>query len=373
MLGTSESLPLADFGLVLTILIPTRTRVHDVRRCAQAFVQQVEEGSLGGSVEVLVVDNCSTDATAAVIQKFARQHACLRYERHLVARDTAETSLFHAIPFARGRWIWSFGDDDLPTDGAVSWLVSHLIRDAPSLVLANCVIHVPYSDSKVAYFENEEAVEYYSQGLGLFKKYGLVSATTTISCLVFERRSFQLGAAVRLACVSQIYSHSAAMLVSFHDRPATFVGRALCVYRQNTIVEETERFGAYCRSRGLLLEELFTGSVTALAEEIRRCVGISIREIAHFEEPEFSKSDARVVCGTLLSFVARFADDRLAALNNRRAELALRSDLRIILGVTVFIWKAGLRRQAGRYIGRAALVLLTVLRGRVTRTVSRHL
>jgi glycosyltransferase involved in cell wall biosynthesis len=367
MAEVSEWLPLTDSGLVLTVLIPTRSRVQDVRRCAQEFVQQVEDGSLVGRVEVLVVDNCSTDATAVVIKEFARQHSCLRYERHFVPRDTAETSLFHAIQFARGRWIWSFGDDDTPKPGSILWLVSFLQREHPSFVLANCLIRIPDSDVSIPYFEHENAIERYPAAVELFRKYGLVSATTTISCLVFERGCFRLGAALELAGVSQIYSHSAAMLVSFRDLPAAFVGRVICEYKQNTMAEEAERLSVYCRGRGMLLEELFTRSVGALAAAIQRRADIDISEIARFEEPEFSKTDLRVVRGPLWAFVMRFADARLTAVRERRSELVLRSDVRIVVDVTVFLWNARCRRLALRYAHGVARTIITALRRRAKR------
>lgn len=354
--------------MLLTILIPTRSRVEEVLQTVQAFARQVEESNLVDQVEVLVVDNFSTDSTAEGIQALCRHHVCVRYEHHLASRDSAETSLFHAIQFAAGRWIWSFGDDDKPTPGSVLWLVSYLNREHPSFVLANCSIRTPDSDTSISYFDQGETTQRYPKAIELFREYGLVSATTTISCLVFERKHFSLAKAIELAEVSQIYSHSAAMLVSFCDLPAAFVGRILCEYRQNSISEETERLSVYCRMRGMLVEELFTNSVGALAGAIGRLACIEISEIARFEEPEFSKSDRQVSRGPLWAFVMRFADARLAAIRERRSGLVIRSDIRIIFGVIKFMWNARLRLPALRYLGRASGTIITAVRRRAKRS-----
>ena len=121
----------------------------------------------------------------------------------------------------------------------------------------------------------------------------------------------------------------------------------------------------YCSERGMLLEELFTGSVCELVMAVNSRARIPIAELARFEEPEFSKTEQRITRGPLWKFVLRFADSRLVDLRMRRSGLLLGSDLRITFYVTRFLWMAGLRRRALRYAWHVARTIVAVVGGSV--------
>jgi glycosyltransferase involved in cell wall biosynthesis len=98
-----------------------------------------------GDVELLVVDNASTDDTPAVVSRYA-EHSNLRYHRNEtnvgMLGNLRETALR-----ARGRHVWILGDDDLPLPGTLE-RVSAVLRSHPEIPLV--YLNYAYSQAKSA-------------------------------------------------------------------------------------------------------------------------------------------------------------------------------------------------------------------------------
>lgn len=91
---------------LLTIAIPTYERAAALRRRFEELAEVVTP-----AVEVVVIDNGSTDETAAVGQAAAARYPWLRFESNVVnlGNDANGLRLFER---ARGEWTWGLGDDE---------------------------------------------------------------------------------------------------------------------------------------------------------------------------------------------------------------------------------------------------------------------
>ena len=92
---------------MFSIVIPTRERASTLRSALQTCLEQDFE-----SFEVVVFDNCSSDATRQAVMAFADDR--IKYRRSdvpLAMQDSWNTAYTHAV----GEWIIFIGDDDAMT------------------------------------------------------------------------------------------------------------------------------------------------------------------------------------------------------------------------------------------------------------------
>lgn len=184
-----------------------------------------------------------------------------------------------------------------------------------------------------------------------------MSATTTLSCLILKKSDFDLKLALKLSNKAEIYCHSAAILASFHDKPAAFKSNPLLTYRQNSLQEEGARFNAYCAEKKILPEALFTTGVIRLIELLRRTTGIPTKIIGNFREPEIRKDTWQLSETTLASFVHRFAHSRLQQIGALKGPGLSVQDLRIVFETAKFLFKCGRAKIARQYLTGAAAQL----------------
>jgi glycosyltransferase involved in cell wall biosynthesis len=100
----------------LTIAVPTYNRAQHLDRLLENLAGQRLDPA---AVELLVLDNASTDNTTAVVARRASDLPTLSYRR--AAKNLGPDRNFKAaFETARGRYLWLIGDDDLLAAGAVN-------------------------------------------------------------------------------------------------------------------------------------------------------------------------------------------------------------------------------------------------------------
>jgi len=112
----------------VSIVIPTRNRSAILARCLAAL----PAGAAGlDPPEVIVVDDCSSDPTAQIVEEFARSCGwsvqCLRQERP----QGANAARNRGIHIARGEIVVMIDDDVLATEGWLAKLLSGLSHESP--------------------------------------------------------------------------------------------------------------------------------------------------------------------------------------------------------------------------------------------------
>jgi glycosyltransferase involved in cell wall biosynthesis len=112
----------------ISIVIPTRNRSAILARCLAAL----PAGARGlNAPEVIVVDDCSSDPTARIVEEFARVSGwsaqCLQQERP----QGANAARNRGMHIARGEIIVMIDDDAIATEGWLAKLLSSLSQESP--------------------------------------------------------------------------------------------------------------------------------------------------------------------------------------------------------------------------------------------------
>jgi glycosyltransferase involved in cell wall biosynthesis len=125
-------------GLV-SVIIPVRNGATTIERQLGAVCDQ----QFGGDLEVIVVDNGSTDETAAIVQAFAAQHPEVAY---LIGPPEPNRSLARNVgaSHARGSLLLFCDADDVVDQGWLESLVAALQHES---VVTGALIRVGSDDS----------------------------------------------------------------------------------------------------------------------------------------------------------------------------------------------------------------------------------
>ncbi|KYC35913.1 hypothetical protein WA1_48760 [Scytonema hofmannii PCC 7110] len=133
---------------LLTIAIPTYNR-------ANLLDQQLAwlAGSIKGfeSVcEILISDNCSTDDTPKVVEKWrsAFQQITFEYKRNQ-ENIGAVRNIASCIQFAKSKFVWTISDDDKIFDNSIAYTVKTLTE---YLDLGLIILNFSKSDAKTGQF-----------------------------------------------------------------------------------------------------------------------------------------------------------------------------------------------------------------------------
>ena len=156
---------------LLTIAIPTFNRAELLDR-QLAWVASAIQG-FESECEILVSDNCSTDNTPQVIEKWQAvfgntQFICKRNQENI----GAVKNIASCIQNATSKYVWTISDDDKIFDNAIAYLVNVLQKSSD---LALVILNFSKSDAKTGkVFETRcfdvEADEITSDGIALFEK-----------------------------------------------------------------------------------------------------------------------------------------------------------------------------------------------------------
>jgi glycosyltransferase involved in cell wall biosynthesis len=115
----------------VSICIPTFNNAGMVAEAIQSALRQTYR-----RLEILVVDNCSTDETEQVVKSFMSQDSRLRYLRQV--QNVGMPGNFNTcLASARGEYVLILCSDDILEAGCVTALVSALTA-SPASVLAAC-------------------------------------------------------------------------------------------------------------------------------------------------------------------------------------------------------------------------------------------
>ncbi len=120
--------PLA--GLRLSICIGTYNRAKFIGETLDSMVVQLEPG-----VEIVIMDNASSDNTTEVVTQYLLRHPEVRYFRHQENLGV-DRNYDEAVNYARGEYCWLMSDDDLLCPRAINKVLSAL-EGGEDLVIVN--------------------------------------------------------------------------------------------------------------------------------------------------------------------------------------------------------------------------------------------
>jgi glycosyltransferase involved in cell wall biosynthesis len=156
---------------LLSVVISTHNRAALVGDAIRSVLDQPWR-ELGCALEVVVVDDGSSDHTAKVVQAFGSP---IRYLRQDNAGPAAARN--HGVRLARGELLGFLDDDDLWAPGRLSLQLPHLLADpglSPGLdiVLGHTqrMIRADKSRADSPFVDYRDPVELYSLGCALFRR-----------------------------------------------------------------------------------------------------------------------------------------------------------------------------------------------------------
>jgi len=121
---------------LLTIAIPTYNRAAYLGELLPMLTEAVSLVNFEAPiVEILVVDNASTDTTQDVISSIIAERRFVRASRNGV-NIGGDRNFIECVRLSRGAYVWLFGDDDLLLNGGVSRVVNLLREHRPALLIA---------------------------------------------------------------------------------------------------------------------------------------------------------------------------------------------------------------------------------------------
>ncbi len=113
-------------GTLLSVIIPVYNSAAYLPQC----VDSILAAGVGG-LEVLLIDDGSTDNSPEVCREYAARHSCVRYYRQENAGPSAARN--HGLELAAGRYIAFFDSDDWVLPSAFADAVSRLGRCAADI------------------------------------------------------------------------------------------------------------------------------------------------------------------------------------------------------------------------------------------------
>lgn len=116
----------------LAICIPTYNRGAFIEQAIRSIAANMP----ASGVEMIVIDNCSTDDTEAVVGRLLPEIAHLRYFRRDV-NVGADRNIVETAEFTQADYFWVFGSDDTMPAGAIDLVLHAMADDKANVILGD--------------------------------------------------------------------------------------------------------------------------------------------------------------------------------------------------------------------------------------------
>lgn len=187
--------------------------------------------------EIVVSNNHSTDDTDDVLQSLSRSDSRVKPVKPPQAFDTAEESFDYVLQNTTGKYVWTLGDDDIPTLTGIEALLRAISDDSISIYVFNALgisnKGHQFSDRKYPCI----GAEFKTSFLDLLMNVGLTYVLAGYSNTVFRRERYSSEIFRENFKRSKIYSHVTTLLDLFSDTTAKFINIPLTSYRRNSYAE----------------------------------------------------------------------------------------------------------------------------------------
>ena len=166
----------------LTLAVPTYNGQKYIDQCLDSILCQIDSTN-SAQVEILVVDNCSTDNTPAIVKNYIKNNGKLiAYQAHSknLGYDRNIASLFE---FAEGEFVHIIADDDILNENFVSTILSIICKHPElGILLSNFEIYNSKMDEAIHQLSLTDEDQYYTTAedflLNAKGRFGLVSSLT---------------------------------------------------------------------------------------------------------------------------------------------------------------------------------------------------
>jgi glycosyltransferase involved in cell wall biosynthesis len=125
---------------LISVIVPTYNRAEMLKDALQTLLDQRTNGKF--SFEIIVVNNASTDRTAAVLEEVQKKHPLFLRYAYEENKGVAD-AMNRGIREARGEWLAFFDDDQLAEEDWLEQLYEAAIQTGASIVGGRVYLDLP--------------------------------------------------------------------------------------------------------------------------------------------------------------------------------------------------------------------------------------
>lgn len=129
----------------LTIVIPVWNREREIVRSVDSVARQIADRP----VEIVVVDNASTDGTVRAVRELIRQYPFVSLVE-LSCHNNAAAARNAGLELANGEYVWFIDSDDWVADGAIDRIWGELKTASPDILRFDKINDAPDVKSAIA-------------------------------------------------------------------------------------------------------------------------------------------------------------------------------------------------------------------------------
>lgn len=118
-------------NILLTIIIPCFNAECYIESTLNSITSQMKD-----SVELIIIDDGSTDNTAKIIFEFQKKYKgnIVYYKQENRGASSARNN---GINYAQGQYIWFIDSDDYIVNGAIDYILERILKGSPDLIHFN--------------------------------------------------------------------------------------------------------------------------------------------------------------------------------------------------------------------------------------------
>lgn len=139
-------------SLLLSVCVPTYNGDNHIELCLESLVKAFKNNS---DVEIIISDNCSSDNTPELLKKYSEYANFRIYKNNTNLGFTGNVNIL-LNKYARGKYCWIIGDDDLVDPDVFKLLEPLLRQDYPFFSICHRVVK-PKELKNLRDFGNREA------------------------------------------------------------------------------------------------------------------------------------------------------------------------------------------------------------------------
>lgn len=174
----------------ISVIVPAYNVQDYIVECLESILTQQAP-----NVEIVCVDDCSTDNTYAILQKYAAEHKSVKVFRNETNGGLAKTRNV-GIEKATGEYLLFVDSDDTLQGQTISELVQYARKYDADIIMfdANCVFEagVEYDEDLVRYYHRQESYRY-STGCDILSRMIMNRDLCDSACLMMIKVSWLRG------------------------------------------------------------------------------------------------------------------------------------------------------------------------------------
>lgn len=126
---------------LVSVIVPVYNVEAYLAKCVDSLLRQTHR-----PLEIILIDDCSTDHSAEIAQRYAQEHPDVCKFVQAEKKGNLAISRNIGMKIARGQWISFVDSDDWVTDDYIESMYQAGVRDDSDIVISGRVLYYPESE-----------------------------------------------------------------------------------------------------------------------------------------------------------------------------------------------------------------------------------